>query len=80
MVEDPVEFEVTNTTQHLPESSGLVELIAEEPGPQDKTLVETRALEVLEGRWGSGEAAIRRRMSARHIDPDPILAEVARLK
>jgi len=41
--------------------------------------VEELALEVIEGKWGT-LAGARRRLSKRGIDPDPVMAEVARLQ
>ena len=95
MVEENVEFQLVSPEGDVVDSETLEDkpLLVDEghilppPTPVDDVRqdaphshnVEELALEVLDGKWGTG-SSIRRRLVQHGIDPDPIMAEVARLK
>lgn len=62
------------------ENEDSTQLVADEGHILSSKTTEDYALEVLEGKWGSSDPAIRRRLVKHSIDPDPIMAEVARLR
>jgi hypothetical protein len=64
-----------------PEKETIYDVYSEEPGEMKSNsseMVEQRALEVLEGKWGT--SGVERRLAKHGIDPEPVMAEVARLK